>query len=362
LKSFGPNWFTVTMGTGILAIVFYQLANTAPQVEVLARAFWLANIALFAIISASFVARLVVFPGAFGRIMSHSVDSMFLGAIPMGLATIVNGFATMGPAVFGNTALSVAQVLWWIDAVLAVACGVAVPVAMTTVQEHSLEKMSPLWLLPIVPAEVSAASAGLLAQHLPAASQHVFLTLGVVLWAFSVPAALGLLAVLFMRFVLSGMPPRELGVSGWLALGPLGTGALGAVLLGNAANGAMVGTALAPLSTAFQGCGLVCGLALWSYGVWWWILAIAGTLGHLRKELPFNLGWWGFTFPLGVFTAGTYAIANTIESTSFRIIAFVLTALLATLWAMVAWKTAQAGMSGQLFATPKRTEALQDAA
>lgn len=67
------------------------------------------------------------------RVFAHPVMSMFLGTIPMGLATIVNGFVLFGPGVIGLRT-DVAFGLWILDALLAVACGLAVPFLMFTRQ------------------------------------------------------------------------------------------------------------------------------------------------------------------------------------------------------------------------------------
>ncbi|MER3484319.1 MAG: C4-dicarboxylate ABC transporter, partial [Meiothermus sp.] len=93
--------------------------------------------------------------------------------------------------------------------------------------EHRLERMTAVWLLPIVAGEVAAVSAGTLLPHLEGTQAQTALWVGYVLWALSVPLALSILALLFLRLALHRLPPPELGVSGWLALGPLGTGALG---------------------------------------------------------------------------------------------------------------------------------------
>ncbi len=41
--------------------------------------------------------------------------SLFLGAIPMGLATILNGFLSFGIGLYGEVAVHIAQALWYID-------------------------------------------------------------------------------------------------------------------------------------------------------------------------------------------------------------------------------------------------------
>ena len=60
----------------------------------------------------------------------------------------------------------------------------------------SVEKLTAVWLLPIVASEVAAASGGLLAAHL--AGQEAFLTLilSYVLWACSVPLAMSVSAAI----------------------------------------------------------------------------------------------------------------------------------------------------------------------
>jgi tellurite resistance protein TehA-like permease len=52
------------------------------------------------------------------------------------------------------------------------------------------------------------------------------------------------------------------------------------------------------------------GLVLWGYGTWWLVMAASITLTYLRDGLPFNMGWWGFTFPLGVYTLATLNLAT----------------------------------------------------
>jgi tellurite resistance protein TehA-like permease len=91
---------------------------------------------------------------------------MFIGTIPMGLATIINGFLAFGVTRWGHAAVAVAEVLWWIDVGMSLACGVFIPYLMFTRQQHRIDQMTAVWLLPVVAAEVAAASAGLLVPHL----------------------------------------------------------------------------------------------------------------------------------------------------------------------------------------------------
>jgi C4-dicarboxylate transporter/malic acid transport protein len=348
VRQFTPNWFTVTMGTGILALMLAQLSPTVPAAHAIAVTLWFLNIALFGVFALLFGARAMWFPKSMADVFLDPSQSMFTGAIPMGLATIGNGFVVFGPALFGATSIHVAEALWGVDALLAILSGTVIPYLMFNAQEHSLEKMSALWLLPIVPAEVTAASAGLLVPHVAHADQQALLIAGTLLWAFSVPLALAILAILFLRLALHKIPQKELGVSGWLTLGPLATGSLALVLLGENVKYGVAGTPLAAIAGGAEAFGIIAGLMLWSYGAWWWIVGIAITLHHVRRELPFNMGWWAFTFPLGVYTASTYALASVLSSHVFQTLAIALTLILAALWILVAARTIHNAFAGSL--------------
>ena len=53
VRNFTPNWFTVTMGTGALALTLNQFPLAIPGLRAVAVALWLANIVLFALFSFS---------------------------------------------------------------------------------------------------------------------------------------------------------------------------------------------------------------------------------------------------------------------------------------------------------------------
>ena len=353
IRQFTPNWFTVTMGTGILALALNQAPLAIPGLHAVAEGLWLLNIGLFLLFSALYAARWILYPHEASRIFGHSVVSMFLGAVPMGLATIINGFLAFGVPRWGATAVAIADGLWWLDMAMAVACGVLIPFLMFTRQDHSLEKMTAVWLLPVVAAEVTASSAGLLAPHLadPQAALTM-LVLGYMLWAFSVPIAMSILVILVLRLMLHKLPHKDMAASGWLALGPIGTGALGLLLLGADAPHIFAAAGIPGVGEVAAGIGLVGGAILWGYGAWWLPMAVLTTARYLRHGMPFNLGWWGFTFPLGVYSVATLALARQTHLGFIMAIGEGLVICLAIFWAIVAARTVRGAWEGSLFVSP----------
>jgi C4-dicarboxylate transporter/malic acid transport protein len=352
IRQFTPNWFTVTMGTGILALAVNQFPAAVPGLHAVGQALWLVNIGLFALFSALYAARWVLFPAEARRIFGHSVMSMFFGAIPMGLATILNGFLVFGIPLWGPAAIGIAEALWWIDAAMAVVCGVAVPFLMFTRQDHSIDRMTAVWLLPVVAAEVTAASGGLLAPHLADAGSFRILMLSYALWAFSVPIAMSILTILALRLIVHKLPHRDMAASSFLALGPIGTGALGLLLLGGDAPHIFAAMGLAEVGQVAAGIGMIGGTILWGYGLWWLALAVLTTARYLREGMPFNLGWWGFTFPLGVYAVGTLALARATHLDFLSAIGGGLIVCLAAFWLIVAARTLHGAWHGYLFVSP----------
>ena len=353
IRQFTPNWFAATMGTGVLALALAQLPVAIPALHAFAEALWLFNIALFLLFTAMYTARWLLFFDEARRIFGHSTVSMFFGTIPMGLATIINGFLVFGLPRWGEGVIHLAEVLWWLDVAMSLACGVLIPYMMFTRQEHSIDQMTAVWLLPVVAAEVAAASGGLLAPHLADAhSQLVVLVTSYVLWAFSLPVAFSILTILLLRMALHKLPHENMAASSWLALGPIGTGALGMLVLGGDAPLIFAANGLPGIGEIAAGLGLVAGITLWGFGLWWMLMALLITVRYLRAGIPFNLGWWGFTFPLGVYSLATLKLASTLNLTFFSVFGCVLVALLAVMWLIVGKRTVLGAWRGELFVSP----------
>ena len=120
VRQFTPNWFAATMGTGVLAIALALVPGGGPLLYGIGRGLWLFNIGLFALFTLLYAARWIFFFDGARRIFGHSVVSMFVGCIPMGLATIINGILIYAQPQAGGEILRIVEALWWADAVLSV--------------------------------------------------------------------------------------------------------------------------------------------------------------------------------------------------------------------------------------------------
>ncbi|SEJ39054.1 TDT family transporter [Pseudomonas sp. NFR16] len=353
IRQFTPNWFAATMGTGILSTVLTQLPINIAGVFQLAEALWFLNIGLFLTFSFLYAARWVLFFHEARRVFGHSTVSMFFGTIPMGMATLINGLLLFGQARWGAAVLPLAEALWWLDVAMSLACGVLIPFMMFTRQEHRIDQMTAVWLLPVVAAEVAAVSGGLLAARLPDAhSQFNVLITSYVLWALSVPVAFSILTILLLRMALHKLPHESMAASSWLALGPISTGALGLMVLGADAPTVFAAHGLQGVGEIAFGLGLIAGVLLWGVGVWWLLMALLITARYLRNGMPFNLGWWGFTFPLGVFALTTLKLGAVLNLAFFSTLGSLLAVALTVLWLAIMKRTLIGAYTGELFVSP----------
>ena len=353
IRQFTPNWFTVSMGTGVVALIVSEFPMLKAFTWQLGTGLWYFNILLFVLFSVLYGLRWAFYPHEAKQIFQHPSMSLFLGTIPMALATILNGFLKYGQPIYGDTAVQIAQMLWYADVVLALLVAWAVPFAMYRHQEHALQQMTAVWLLPIVACEVAASSGGLLLGHLAADTHAVAILLGsYVLWGVSVLPAFAILTILMLRLVLHKLPEKELAVSSWLALGPIGTAALALLVLGHQAPMLMASLGLAQLGQLFQQAGILASLILLGFGLWWLGIAVLTTLHHAKQDLPFNLGWWGLTFPLGVYTLAILTLAQQLNLAFLYAVGYAFAAILMLLWSLVATKTAHGFYQGYLFFSP----------
>lgn len=359
IRQFTPNWFTVNMGTGIVALILSELSFIGQFINALGATLWLINALLFMLFLSLYLLRWLFYWSEAKLILNHSSMLFFLGAIPMALATILNGGLKYGVAIFGNDIIHIIQVLWYIDALLAVFIAFFVPAMMFTRQQHQLENMTAIWLLPIVAAEVTASSGGLLLGFIQDPQQSLtILICSYMLWGLSVLPAFTILTILFLKLALHKLPEQNMAISSCLALGPIGTGALALLLIGKQAGSVLTLHSYAAMGEAMHYTGIMAAMLLIGFGFWWFTIALFTVYKHLGKGFTFNLGWWGLTFPLGVYTFAILELGYQLQFLILIHVGYGLSVVLILLWVIVAYKTILGAYQGILFNSPCLVAAL----
>lgn len=227
---------------------------------------------------------------------------------------------------WGPGLIYVAWAIWWVDVLVSMATCISMPFIVMHRHRPELHGITAALLLPIVPAVVAAASGGILAEVIPN-KNHAFATLitSYVLWGIGESFSACVLALYFHRLCIHSLPAREVIVSVFLPIGPLGQGGFGIQQLG------LVAKKLLPHTTAFPAAeasgfdagevlyvtGVLLALFMWGFSLVWLSFALVSLV--TTHQFPFNMGWWGFTFPLGVLAACTGSLADNLDSEFFRV-------------------------------------------
>ena len=355
--NFTPSWFSVNMGTGIISILLHTMPHRFEGQTIIATIFYVLNIILFLVFLVLSMARYTLYPWVWMRMLTHSSQSLFVGTFPMGLATIINATVLIAVPAYGNWAIQLAWALWWIDVALSVLTCFGVPMMMFHVHTISLDKMTAAWLLPIVPTVVAAASGALVSTILSA--DHAFITLMVsyALWGVGMSLSFLVMAIYIHRLAVHKLPTSEVIVSAFLPLGPLGQGAFGIIEMSQSGRTVYPAVGFTGVSDAGEIVFVIStlvGLALWGFGAWWLVHGISSVSIRVATSgrLQHNMGFWGFIFPLGVYTAATIALGTALPSECFNYLSIIFVVVLVALYLFVVAGSIHGVMTRRLFVAP----------
>ncbi|KAM0756009.1 hypothetical protein T439DRAFT_320700 [Meredithblackwellia eburnea MCA 4105] len=370
IMRFTPSWFSVTMGTGIVNTLLFDIPfeRVHPAFRGIGAAFLIFDILLFLSFALITILRYALYPAFFFAMLNNETHSLFLGTIPMGFVTITSGIAKTGTEYGITWALDLALVMWWIALVMSILTAFVVPFVMFTRHKNTPEALTAAWLLPVVPpitiGAVGSSLCGLLTERGRYNYSLTILLASYVMTGVGVLIACGIMTNYFQRLVLHHLPPREVIVSTFLPLGPCGQGGFALIELGRNATKLFPLLAasqpdrigyqeLASIGTAMYGSGVVTGLLMWGLGIWWMFLAVVSVASHyVGKTVAFNMGWWAFTFPLGSLNLLTYSLGQTFDSLFFKVVGVMMTFSVTALWTIVFVPTALGFLRGTLFPAP----------
>jgi tellurite resistance protein TehA-like permease len=322
VRNFTPSWFVVNMGTGISSILLYNLPYNGRWLQYISYIIFALNVLLFVTFLFISLLRYTLYPKIWGVMIRHPAQSLFLGCFPMGFATIINMICFVCVPAWEGDWWKLAWALWWIDVVLATATCLYMPFIMYVhvverinandtdqlilsmdIHTPNLSTMTATWLLPIVATIVAAGSGAIVSGILPHTEDRLITVItSYILWGMGATLAMVVLVIYFLRLTTHQLVAKEVIVSTFLPLGPCGMGGFAIQELGNQARLIFRETQTLPASHVYAGDilyvdGFMIALVLWAFGLVWLFLALA-TIWRTPK-FPFNMGWWGFTFPLG---------------------------------------------------------------
>lgn len=342
IKNFSPAWFAVVMGTGVFAVTSKYYACYWTWLNNFAVYLWILNIIFFVALIVPWTLRWFLFHNQALRDLKHPVTGQFYATMPIGSLVLAADFLLLGPGYIEMAlVVKIAQALWLTGLVLSLATAFIIPV-YNFFNKVTVEDINPAWFMPPVSLIVVPIAGAKLIPYWPQSLQKSLLLLNYVSWGTGLFLFMLIAAVCLYRFFVAPPLPGSLIPTIWIYLGPIGAGTISLLSLGEVST-PFLGTLVSPILNLIA-------LLYWSFGVWWLIAASVITLSYFfKKNLPYALSWWAFTFPLGVYTGAAYLISNVYESGAVRLFGFLCYWLLAFFWFGVFGNTLFRVVNGTLF-------------
>lgn len=298
---------------------------------------------LAAILVVAYIARWVAHLDAALADLRHPVLGPLYGLFPGGLIVVAVLVAAIGPSLLpaGAVTPSVAT-LTIIGAVLAFAIAATFTYLLFT-GETDAQAVNGGWLIPPVVNIIVPLGLVPLLTHVAPSTGRLLLALSYAYFGIGFFLFILVISMVHDRLVLHPLPSAALAPSLWIFLGPVGAGSL--ALLGLAKGAAPF---FGPSAPAVSTLTLLVVSAFWGFGLWALTAAALLLMRYLRRgPLPYGLGWWGFTFPIGAYAVATLNIARAWQSGWLEGFAVALVVALAVFWLIVAGRTLWAVFTGE---------------
>lgn len=292
-----PSYFAMVMATGIVSLSAHMM-----NIAWLAWALFVLNIAAYVSIWALYLLRIRWFGAlVLGDLTDHQRAPGFF--------TVVAASGILGAQFVLITGdYHVAVVLWALAVVLWVALIYTVLTALTIKEDKPAlaDGISGAWLLAVVATQSVASLSALVALHWHQPYRLMINYFALSMWLWGGMLYIWMISLIFYRYTFFRFSPGDLSPPYWINMGAMAISTLaGARLIVNTPDAPFLNSLL-PFLKGFT-------VFYWATGTWWIpMLAILAAWRYVYKRFPLEYDplYWGAVFPLGMYTACTFQMAQ----------------------------------------------------
>ena len=300
IRDLSPAYFAMVMATGIVSIS----ANLLGMRFIALPLFWL-NLAAFCVLWILTALRVIKHTRAVvADLTSHVRGPGFLTSVA---ASCILGSQFI--LIADNMVAAIG--LWMVAIILWFGLTYTIFTALTIAKEKpSLDKgITGAWLLAVVATQSIAVLTELIAVRWqqPLRLEANFFALSMWLWGGML--YIWMISLIFYRYTFFEFSPADLSPPYWINMGAMAISTLaGSLLIINSPDAPFL-RSLLPFLKGFT-------VFYWATGTWWIpMLFVLGIWRHVYKRFPLRYDplYWGAVFPLGMYTACTFRMAQALE-------------------------------------------------
>jgi C4-dicarboxylate transporter/malic acid transport protein len=348
LCTFHPAWFAVVMGTGILSVAAIQNPGRwdaiKPIMDGIGVGAALLAYALAVLLGVPYVWRWIRHSEVAWKDLRHPVLGALYATFPAGLLVLAITTASAGPLILSKDIVNfLVTVLAAVGGILAFTISVAFSYILFVTPAVNAEIVTGGWFIPPVVNIILPVALASLLEQAPPDTARLLLVISYAAWGMGFFLFLMVAALIYARLIYHPLPAAHFAPSLWIGLAPIGVGSLGLVRLAQRG-----GSAWGELGPTVQTISSIGGLMLWGLGLWWLPLAALLLTRYLRNGgLPYGVGWWAFTFPVGSYTVCTLVLGRQWKVDALEWLGVIFFLLLIVFWLVVAIRTLKGIRTGE---------------
>jgi C4-dicarboxylate transporter/malic acid transport protein len=343
LNHFTWAWFACTMSTGAVGVVLANTPFRFTGLDVIAKIFFILDIALFTLFCSAITYRFARRPKVFLKSLHHPSEALFFGSFLVSVALILNLTQTYGIPVCGPWLTTFVRVAYWLYCAVALCVAIFQYATLFVSERLPVDSAMPAWVMPVYSFLVIGPLAAVICQTQDEYHRLPIWVSAVMFQGLGWTVAVFMYTIYFLRLMSSELPDPSTRPGMFIGVGPVGYTSAALVSLGNQAPNVIPAGWLAvntlAVADVVKVIAVLSSLFLWLLAFWFFALAtcavIAGALSK-KQKMGFTLNWWAFIFPNAGMCLAAINLGNVLQSDGIKAVTSAMTVGLVVAWLTVA--------------------------